>query len=40
MLAVWIELTTEQQNDYEITKKEIQNAMMLMGFVSLEDWFH
>ena len=39
-LAVWLELTTEQQNNYETTKKEIQNAMMLMGFVSLKDWFH
>jgi len=34
MLAIWLELTAELKKDYEVTKKEIQNAIMLMGFVS------
>ena len=38
-LAVWLELTLEQHMDYETAKKEIQNTIMLMGFVSLEE-FH
>ena len=38
-LAVWLELSEEQQQDYEASKKEIARAMMPMGFVSLEE-FH
>jgi len=38
-LAVWLELTTEQQDDYAIAKKEILSAVMPMGFVSLDE-FH
>ena len=38
-LAIWLELTTEQQKDYETTKKEMQNTIMPMGFASLEE-FH
>ena len=38
-LAVWLELTTEQQDDYTIAKKEIQSAVIPMGFVSLDE-FH
>ena len=38
-LAIWLELTEEQRKDYEIAKKEIQNTIMPMGFVSLEE-FH
>ena len=38
-LAVWLELTTEQQDDYAIAKKEILSAVMPMGFVSLGE-FH
>ena len=35
-LAVWLELTTEQQNDYSVAKKEIQSAVMPMGFILLD----
>ena len=38
-LAVWLELTTEQQDDYAGAKKEILSAVMPMGFVSLDE-FH
>ena len=38
-LPIWLELTSKQQKDYEMAKKEIQNTIMLMGFVSLEE-FH
>jgi len=38
-MAIWLELTAEQQNDYSIAKKEIQSAVMFMGFISL-DKFH
>ena len=34
-LAIWFELTLEQQKDYETAKKDIQNTIMLMGFVLL-----
>ena len=39
VLAIWLELTEEWRKDYESAKKEIQNTIMLMGFVSLEE-FH
>ena len=38
-LAVWIELTDNEQKDYTITKKKIINAIMPIRFVSLAD-FH
>jgi len=38
-LAIWLELTSELQKDYETAKKEIQNTIMPMGFVLLEE-FH
>ena len=38
-LAVWLELSEEQQGDYATAKKEICAAMMPMEFVSL-DGFH
>ena len=38
-LAVWLELTLEEQKDYAITKKKIINAIKPMSFVSLDD-FH
>ena len=38
-LAIWVELALEQQKDYEMAKKEIQNTKMLMGFVSLEEFY-
>ena len=38
-LAVWLELSEEQQGDYAAAKKEICTAMMSMEFVSL-DGFH
>ena len=38
-LAIWLELTQEQQEDYRAAKKEIEKAMVPMGFVSLDD-FH
>ena len=37
-LTVWLELTTEQQDDYAVSKKEIQSAMMPMGFISLDEF--
>ena len=38
-LAVWLELTNEQQASYAATKKAMEEVMMLMSFVSLDD-FH
>ena len=38
-LAVWIELTTEQQDDYNQVKTALEKAIMPMNFVSLDD-FH
>ena len=38
-LAIWLELTADQQKDYTVSKREIQNAMMPVGFVSLDE-FH
>ena len=38
-LAIWLELSNEQQEDYKIAKEEIEKAMKPMGFVSLDD-FH
>ena len=38
-LAVWIELTDDEQKDYGITKKKIIDAIMPERFVSLAD-FH
>jgi len=32
-LAVWLELTEEQQNDYDVTKAKTIDAIMLMWFV-------
>jgi len=38
-LAVWVELTGDEQKDYTATKKKIIDAIKPMSFVSLED-FH
>ena len=38
-LAVWLELTCEQQNDYVVTKKAMEKAMMPMNFVSLDNFY-
>ena len=38
-LAVWLELTAEEQKDYSATKQKIIDAIKLMSFVSLDD-FH
>ena len=38
-LAVWLELTLEEQKDYAITKKKIIDAIIPMSFISLDD-FH
>ena len=38
-LAVWIELTTEQQDDYDQVKTTLEKAMMPMNFMSLDN-FH
>jgi len=38
-LSVWLELTTEQQDDYAIAKKEIQSVMMPMRFITMDE-FH
>ena len=38
-VAVWIELTDDEQKDYAVTKKKIIDAIMPMRFVSLTD-FH
>ena len=38
-LAVWLELTEDEQKDYAVTKKKIIESIMPMRFVSLAD-FH
>ena len=38
-LAIWLDLSKEQQGDYAAVKKEICTAMMPTEFVSL-DGFH
>jgi len=38
-LAVWLEMTADEQNDYDATKTKISDAIALMRFVSLDD-FH
>ena len=38
-LAVWTELTADEQNDYKTAKKQMVAKMAPMGFASLED-FH
>jgi len=38
-LIIWLELTTEQQDDYNTAKEVIEKAIVPMGFVSL-DKFH
>ena len=38
-LAIWLELSKEQQGEYAAAKKKICTAMMSMEFVSL-DGFH
>ena len=37
-LAIWLELSNEQQEDYKVAKEEIEKAMKPMGFVSLDDF--
>ena len=39
VLAVWLELSEEEQKNYDVTKKKIINAFKLMSFISLAD-FH
>ena len=38
-LAIWVELTDNEQKDYVVTKKRIIDVIMPMPFVSLAD-FH
>ena len=38
-LAIWLELSGEQQEDHGVTKGEIEKAKRPMGFISLDD-FH
>ena len=38
-LAVWLELTEDEQKDYAATKKKIIDAIQPMSFISLDD-FH
>ena len=38
-LAVWLELTAEEQKDYSATKRKIIDAIKPMSFISLDD-FH
>ena len=38
-LAIWLELTQDEQKSYETTKKKIIDAIMPMSFISLDD-FH
>ena len=38
-LAIWLELSERQRRDYGAAKEKILEAMMPMGFVSLEE-FH
>ena len=37
---VWLELTQEQQDDYAVTKKAMEKAMLPINFVSLDDFHH
>ena len=39
-LAIWLELSEEQQGSYEASMKEIKRRMMPMEFVSLEEFHH
>ena len=39
-LAVWLDLTSEQQDDYAATKNKMEKAMLPMNFVSLDDFHH
>ena len=39
-LAVSLELTQEQQDDYVVTKKAMEKAMLPMNSVSLDDFHH
>ena len=39
-LAVWLELTSEEQEDYDETKKLMEKAIMPMNFVSLDEFHH
>ena len=39
-LAAWLELTNEQQEDYDEVKKAMEKAMMPMNFVSLDEFHH
>ena len=36
-LAIWLELSIEQQEDYGVAKREIEKAMRPMVFISLDD---
>jgi len=38
-LVVWLEVSTEQQDDYAATKKAMEKAMLPLNFISLDD-FH
>lgn len=38
-LAVWLELTEDEQKDYSVTKQKIIDAIKPMSFISLDD-FH
>ena len=38
-LAIWLELSGEEQGDYGVAKKKMEEAMMPMEFVYLDD-FH
>ena len=38
-LAIWLELSEEEQDDYASAKEALVKAMMPMEFVSLDD-FH
>ena len=39
-LAVWLQLTNAQQEDYAEAKKAMEKATMPMNFVSLDDFYH
>ena len=39
-LAIWLEFSHEQQEDYGVAKEEIEKAMIPMGFVCLDDFHH
>ena len=38
-MAIWLELSNEQQGDYRVAKEEIEKALKLIDSVSLDD-FH